>query len=240
MSLFTFQGPGKNTIAIAHNEEKNHASDSWNHRENISRAQIRDSRTCRVFGTLAECLGSKGWWVRGWLQCGSPAPPIPFVSPQADDHQEFEESHGHAIVGLWHVIYTATGTTSGPLPVPVIPPGPPSSFQFVETLKTWHADGTEFENALLPPTGGNFGYGIWKDLGDGHVKLHHIGLMFAPDGSISNIFTVDETDAVASSDKTYKGNFTMKLWPPFFDQVGVGTAVQVIKGTTAATRITVD
>jgi hypothetical protein len=49
--------------------------------------------------------------------------------------------------------------------------------------------------------------------------------MFAPDGSISNIFTVDETDAVASNDKTYKGNFTRKLWPPFFDQVGVGTAL---------------
>ena len=138
------------------------------------------------------------------------------------------------------MIYTATESTSGPLPVPVIPPGPPSSFQLVETFKTWHADGTEFENAFLPPAGGNICFGVWKDSGDGRAKLHHIGLMFAPDGSISNIFTVDETDAVASNDKTYKGNFTMKLWPPFYDQVGVGTPVQVIKGTTAATRITVD
>jgi len=45
---------------------------------------------------------------------------------------------------------------------------------------------------------------------------------------------------VASNDKTYKGNFTIQLWPPSFDQVDVGTAVQVIKGTTAATRITVE
>ena len=64
--------------------------------------------------------------------------------------------------------------------------------------------------------------------------------MFAPDGSISNIFTVDETDTVASNGKTYKGNFAIKLWPPFFDLVGVGTPVQEIQGTTAATRITVD
>jgi hypothetical protein len=168
------------------------------------------------------------------------APSLPFVSPQPDNHQEFDESNGHAIVGLWHVIYTATETTSGPLPVPLIPPGPPSSFQFVESFKTWHSDGTEFDNAFLPPAGGNICVGVWKDLGDRTVKLHHIGLMFASDGSISNIFTQDETDTVASNGKTYKGTFDLKLWPPVFDQVGVGAPVQEIKGTTAATRITVD
>jgi hypothetical protein len=169
------------------------------------------------------------------------APSLPFVSPHGDDHQGDDDSKGPAsIVGLWHVNYTATETTSGPLLVPVIPPGSTSSFQFVETLKTWHADGTEFENAFLPPAGGNICFGVWKDLREGRVKLHHIGLMFAPDGSISNIFTVDETDAVASNDETYKGHFDMKLWPPSFDLVGVGTPVQEIKGTTAATRITVD
>jgi hypothetical protein len=167
------------------------------------------------------------------------APPIPFVSPHGNDHQGGDDSNEHAsIVGLWHVVYTATDTTAGPLPVPVIPPGPPSSFVFVETFKTWHSDGTEFENALLVP--GSICYGVWKELGDGRVKLHHIGLMFAPDNSISNIFTVDETNTVASNGKTYKGSFALKLWPPFFDLVGVGTPVQEIKGTTAATRITVD
>ncbi len=176
----------------------------------------------------------------GSYKAGAAAPAIPFVSPQANDDQEWDGSHGHAIAGLWHVIYTATYSTAGPLPVPVIPPGPPSSFQFLESLKTWHGDGTEFENAFLPPAGGNICVGVWKDTGENGVKLHHIGLMFAPDGSISNIFTVDESDAVASNGKTYKGTFTFKLWPPFNDQVGVGTPLQEINGTTAATRITVD
>ena len=83
------------------------------------------------------------------------APAIPFVSPHAD-----EESKEHAtIVGLWHVIYTATYDDN-------FPPGgpfPPTPFQFVESFKTWHADGTEFENALLPPAGG-ICYGVWKEL----------------------------------------------------------------------------
>ena len=191
-------------------------------------------------GLLFTTSGAKAGGCAVSYKAGAAAPPIPFVSPQGNGHQEDEDFNGHAIVGLWHVIYTATESTSGPLPVPVIPPGPPSSFQFLESFKTWHADRTEFENAFLPPAAGNICFGVWKDVGEGRVKLHHIGLMFATDGSISNIFTVDETDAVASNDKTYKGNFDFRLWPPSFDLVGVGTPVQEIKGTTAAARITVD
>jgi hypothetical protein len=166
---------------------------------------------------------------------------IPFVSPHGDDQQPGEDSFGSvSIVGLWHLTYTATSSTSGPLPVPVIPPGPPSSFQFLESFKMWHADGTEFENAFMPPSGGNICFGVWKDLGHGSVKLHHIGLMFDSMGRISNIFTVDEKDTVARNAQTYSGSFDFKLWPPFFNEVGVGTPVQEITGTTAGTRITVD
>jgi len=193
-----------------------------------------------ALGLLFTTSGAKAGGCAVGYKAGAAAPSIPFVSPHGGDHQQGEDFNGHAIVGLWHVIYTATSSTSGPLPVPVIPPGPPSSFQFLESFKTWHSDRTEFENAFLPPTAGNICFGVWKELGEGRVKLHHIGLMFAPDGSISNIFTVDETDAVASNDKTYQGSFDFKLWPPVFDLVGVGTPVQEIKGTTAATRISVD
>jgi hypothetical protein len=167
------------------------------------------------------------------------------VSPQEDasaNHQEGAEwrTKPATIVGLWHLIYTATYSTSGPIPFPVIPPGPPSSFQFLESFKTWHADGTEFENAFLPPAGGNICFGVWEDSGHGNVKLHHIGLMFAPDGSVSFIFTVDEKDTVAPDGKTYSGTFDFKLWPPVFSEVDTGKPLQEVKGTTAGTRITVD
>jgi hypothetical protein len=64
--------------------------------------------------------------------------------------------------------------------------------------------------------------------------------MFAPDGSISNIFTDDEKITVASDGKTYKGMFELKLWFPSYDAVGVGVPILEVKGTMAATRITVD
>jgi len=163
------------------------------------------------------------------------APSIPFVSPPgriSSNHQEDEKSNKSAsIVGLWHLIYTAT-SASGPFP--------PTPFQFLESFKTWHADGTEFENAFLPPTGGNICFGVWKDLGDGRVKLHHIGLMFDATGNVSNIFTVDEKDTVASNGKTYSGTFDFKLWPPSFDAVDIGSPLAEVTGTTAGTRITVE
>lgn len=83
-------------------------------------------------------------------------------------------------------------------------------------------------------------FGVWKDTGDNSVKLRHIGLMFDAEGKVSFIFTTDETNTVSGNGRTYKGKFTFKLWPPFFDQVGVGTPIQEISGTTAGTRIIVD
>ena len=153
------------------------------------------------------------------------APAIPFIGPYEDDNSDEPAT----IVGLWHLIYTATYSTPGPIPFPVIPPGPPSSFQFLESFKTWHADGTEFENAFLPPTGGNICFGVWKDTGHRSVKLHHIGLMFAADGNIAFIFTVDENDIVAANGKTYSGSFDFKLWPPSFSAVDTGTPLQEVK-----------
>jgi len=197
-----------------------------------------------TLGLLFTAAGAKAGGCVASYKAGA-APSIPFVSPQEDasaNHQEGAEWRNKpaTIVGMWHLIYTATDSTSGPIPVPVIPPGPPSSFQFLESFKIWHEDGTEFENAFLPPTGGNICFGVWEESGHGNVKLHHIGLMFAPDGSISFIFTVDEKDTVAPNGKTYSGTFDFKLWPPVFSEVDTGKPLQEVKGTTAGTRITVD
>jgi hypothetical protein len=204
---------------------------------------FRALRIHRLF-TVLVVAGLAALFAASGVRAGgcAPAPPfkavsaplIPFASPHWDEQPP-------SIVGLWHLIYTANFANSGPLPVPVIPPGPPPSFQFVESFKTWHADGTEFENAFLPTTGGNICFGVWKDEGHGTVKLHHIGLMFSPDGSaITYIFTVDERDTVSHDGKSYSGVFDFKLWPPSFSAVDTGMPLQEIKGTTAGTRITVD
>jgi hypothetical protein len=161
----------------------------------------------------------------------APLPSVAFLSPHGDE----ESREPATIVGLWHLIYTATYAVG--LPSPPFPPTTP--FQFLESYKTWHADGTEFENAFLSPSGGNICFGVWKDIGEGRVKLHHIGLMFASDGSISNVFTVDETDTVAANGKTYCGFFEFRLFLPT-DVYGTGSPLATVKGTTAGTRITVD
>lgn len=162
------------------------------------------------------------------------APSIPFVSPHGDDRQGGRDSNEPAtIVGLWHTIFTATSAS---------PSGnfPPTPFQFAESFRTWHADGTEFDNAVMPPTGGNICFGVWKDTGHGSVKVHHIGLIFDSMGRLSNIMTIDENDTVARNGKTYSGTFDFKLWPPNYDAVGVGTPLAEVKGTAFATRVTVD
>lgn len=63
--------------------------------------------------------------------------------------------------------------------------------------------------------------------------------MFSPEGAVSNVFTVDETDTVAANGKTYTGTFDFKIFEPT-DVLGTGAVLQEIKGTTAGTRITVD
>ncbi|MGA8873751.1 MAG: hypothetical protein WB460_21595 [Candidatus Acidiferrales bacterium] len=182
------------------------------------------------------------------------APLIPFVSPHGDDQQEGEDSNGPAsIVGLWHLAYTGKTDDN-------FPPGgpyPPLPFQFLESFKTWHADGTEFENAFLPPADGDICVGVWKDSGNRRVKLHHVGVMFATEGNppaylgnppeyVTNVFTVDETDTVAPNGATYSGFFDFKLFLPTqcansaTGYVCTGTPIAEVTGTTAGTRITVD
>jgi hypothetical protein len=170
---------------------------------------------------------------------------IPFVSPHGDD----DSNEPATIVGLWHLMYTGKTDDNFPPGGPYPPPNTP--FPFLESFKTWHSDGTEFENAFLPPTGGNICFGVWKDLGGGKVQLHHIGLMFGGPGGtppeyVTNIFTVDETDTVAHNGQTYTGNFDFKLYLPgdcansASGYVCTGAPMAEVTGTTFGVRITVD
>ena len=136
-------------------------------------------------------------------------------------HADFPSPfYNPTIVGLWHVIYTANGST------------------FNDTFDTWHADGTEFENAFLAPAAGDICEGVWKQTGVRSVKLHHVGWIFnpaTPTATAINTFTLDEEVTVAPDGKSYSGNFTFKIW----NLDGTPTST-VVMGTIAATRITVD
>jgi hypothetical protein len=146
---------------------------------------------------------------------------LPMLAQAGNDQQEaLASDFGGSIVGLWHVVYTAGGST------------------FNETLDQWHSDGTEFENAWLPPDTGNICFGVWIKVAPRTVRLHHVGWLFTPGSTpptASGTFTLDETNVVSRDGKKYTGTFTFKT----FDSTGAPTGIEV-KGTMAATRITVD
>jgi len=146
---------------------------------------------------------------------------IPFRAAAAND-EDYDPEGRPEIVGLWRTVYTQDG---------VAPTAPP----FVQTLKVWHGDGTEFEQAELPPVGGNICFGVWKRIGEHKFKLHHLGNMFDPiSGKLAATFTNDETDTVEEGNKTYKGTWVFTVF-------GLdGTQLQQVTGTVVATRITVD
>jgi hypothetical protein len=140
---------------------------------------------------------------------------LPMLAQAESD--ESASAASDSIVGLWHVVYTAGGSV------------------FNETLDQWHSDGTEFENAYLPVAQGNICFGVWKTVGTRTVRLHHIGWTYDPvaGGPANGTFTLDETNIISRDGKTYTGSFTFKTFP------STGEGVEV-KGTIAATRITVD
>jgi hypothetical protein len=124
---------------------------------------------------------------------------------------DFPSPYGDpTIVGLWHV----------------------------DTFDTWHADGTEFENAFLAPAVGDICMGVWKKTGAHSVKLHHVGWIFdpsTPTATATSTFTLDEDVTVAPDGKTYSGKFTFKIW-----NLDGSPTTTLITGTIAATRIPVD
>jgi hypothetical protein len=172
-------------------------------------SQVCAPRLALVLGLLVAALFAGVGSAQACSQSKDGAPAMPWMQDQ--DSSNWQPS----IVGLWHVVYTQSD-------------GSP----FNQTFKMWHSDGIEFENAILPPGGGDICYGVWKQTGSRSVKLHHIGVMWAPDGTIAGTFTVDETNTVSEDGKSYTGKFTFSQFKPN------GDAGPVITGTTAAKRVT--
>ena len=169
--------------------------------------------TPRLTAILALLVAALFAGVSSAKACGEPnkgsAPTMPWLQ-----HQD-EGNWQPSIVGLWHVVYTQND-------------GSP----FNQTFKMWHSDGIELENALIPPSGGDICYGIWKQTGHRSVKLHHIGVAWGTDNKIAFTFTIDEEDTVSEDGKSYTGNFEFDQFDPSGNPMGV------VKGTTAAKRVT--
>jgi len=121
-----------------------------------------------------------------------------------------------SIVGLWHTMYTAENSP------------------FAETFKEWHSDGTEFENVNHNPAIGSVCVGVWKQVGVRTVRLHHLGFLFNADGTSAGTFVVEETNTLAAHGRSYVGTFTFSTYDVN------GNLTGEVKGTVAATRITVD
>lgn len=104
----------------------------------------------------------------------------------------------------------------------------------LHTLIQWHDDGTESDNADIPPTFGNTCEGSWVSTGLRKVHRYHLGWTFDANSNPSGMFVLTEDNKVAKNGNTYSGTFDQK----FYDNEG--NLVNEINGTVAATRVTAD
>ena len=154
----------------------------------------------------------------GFAPAGVKAPTLPAIAHLPGTSPDNIGWGSGSIVGLWHVMYTSGGAP------------------FNDTFDTWHADGTEFESAFLPPDSGNVCVGVWKTERDGNIKLHHVGWLFSSGTTTaSGSFTLDEINTVSRDGSCYTGSFSFQVYDLNGDPLG-----EPKTGTIAATRITVD
>lgn len=184
----------------------------------LGRRLSRGLLTILAAGSLLFAATSARAACGSFSRFGSGSPKnMPMFAAAGGEEEAYSNSGHDPIVGLWHVVYT----TGGKL--------------FNESLDQWHSDGTEFENAWLAPAEGNICFGVWKSIGSGSVRLHHVGWTFDPTstGTANGTFTLDEENTVSKDCKSYTGTFTFRT----FDLKG--NQGMEVTGTIAATRITV-
>jgi len=136
-----------------------------------------------------------------------------------------------AIVGMWHVTFTAQGNNGGP------PDGTPID----NSLITWHSDGTELMNSGRPAQDGQFCMGVWKKTGRLKYKVNHIAwagndTTNAPTGigSPAGPARFVEDVSLSPDSQNYTGTFTLDAYDTS------GNLVAHIVGVMNGRRITVD
>lgn len=145
------------------------------------------------------------------------------------------DDNAPSIVGMWHVVFTAT-TLNGQ------PAGP--GMVVDNSLVVWHQDKTEIMNSGRPPQDGNFCMGVWEKTGTLTYKLNHFawagnnyvpgqtpeGVVGAPIGPVQ----YKESVRLDPDGKHYTGTFTLQQ----YDTTG-GIAI-TFTGNLKATRVTID
>lgn len=136
-----------------------------------------------------------------------------------------------AIVGMWHVTFTAEGNQVGP----------PDNTPIDNSLVTWHSDGTEIMNSGRPAQDGQFCMGVWKKTGRLKYKVNHIAwagndTANAPSGigNPAGPTRIAEDVTLSPDGNHYTGKFTVDAYDTS------GTLVAHIVGVMNGTRITVD
>lgn len=162
--------------------------------------------------------------------------PFVFAKADADSRQPLPSAQGAvprlsspSIVGFWKVQFISKGNTTHN---PSIPDGALIDFGFTQ----WHSDGTEILNSGgHSPASGNFCLGVWAQTGFLTFELNHFPIAYDPTtGAIANYINIRERNTLSVNGDSYTGTFTLTVYDPR------GNQVDQLKGTIAATRLTVD
>jgi hypothetical protein len=141
-----------------------------------------------------------------------------------------EEEDGPAIVGMWHVTFTAKTSNGKDIPDTVID----------NALAVWHSDKTEIMNSVRPPQDGNFCLGVWEQTGRSTYYLSHFpwfANQFPNDtnngiGEPQGPTHITETITLASDCNHFAGTFTLDAYDT------TGRITQSFTGVVTATRVT--
>lgn len=140
-----------------------------------------------------------------------------------------------AIVGMWHVKFTATQVSNG------VPFGPGTEFD--AGYQQWHDDGTEMLNSGgRPPVTSSFCMGVWTQTGLRTFKLNHFAINWGPDGSSrQGPTTIVEEVTVSPNGQTFTGHFTITDYVETDTPSGSSLSYQdSIEGTITGTKMDVN
>ena len=164
-------------------------------------------------------------------QSGAARPALLRVGFDGDDHDP-----ELAIVGMWHVVFTAQTQNGAAIPVP-------GGVVIDNSIVVWHPDGTEIMNSARSAQDGNFCLGVWKRTGHHTYLLNHIpwqGNVFDPTvppgtiGAPQDGAQLIEQITLSPDGESYTGTFTLNAYDTS------GNVYTSFTGTLTASRITPD